>query len=261
MSKLILGPYIFFDKGHHVTGAAGSLVPGLHACATTAAAKYGSEEIYISGTTTGASKREKLPSNVYVTAAASGANFTLFSESSVATTPGTNSAAAIVDFFRKKILAGGPAGTQELRIYTGTKPTSPDVMTDLSVYDSSMLIKFIIPAYSSDASVSGFRPLNYSSTSTQPYYDASNTFSGASYMLGVCPTFTNSSNSTAATATWFWYGNVYGGVTDLSDVPFVIGTVGTTASADLVIPDTSIKPNTAYKSYGFKFEIPVVYTI
>lgn len=266
MSKLILGPYIFFDKINY--NNAGSAVytdrlAGLHSLS----AYYGTNATTNNIQSGGNSNRERLPTSAYISTNANTGTFSLISESAVATDPSTSAASTTYsyvrsnDFYRGKILAGGPAGTTELRIYTGTKPTSPDVMTNLSTYDSSLLIKFVIPAYAADAAISGFKALSYSQASAMPRYTDTSTFKGASYMLGICPTFTNSTNSADAVATWFWYGNVYGGVTDLSDVPFVIGTVGSTAEADLVIPDTVIKPDTPYKSYGFKFEIPVMYTI
>ena len=266
MSKLVLGPYIFFDKynyNNQGTPLYTDRLAGLHSLSVY----YGTSATTNNIQGGGNSNREPLPTSAYISTNANTSTFSLISESSSVSDPITsaastgNTAVKSNDFYRGKILAGGPSGTTELRIYTGAKPTSPDVMTNLSAYDSSLLIKFVIPAYATDAAISGFKALSYSQASLMPRYTDTSTFNGASYMLGVCPTFTNSTNTAAAVATWFWYGNVYGGVTDLSDVPFVIGTVGSTAEADLVIPDTVIKPDTPYKSYGFKFEIPVMYTI
>lgn len=253
MAKLILGPRIFCDHLDRTEHA-----PGLVHWVNSTSANYYGLPIPIAGF----SSIEKHPASV--DSGTSVSSPTLISFQTVATTTGgaLGSAAAYSDYYRKLLLAGGPAGTHQLRIYGGTKPTSPDTMTDLASYDANLLVNFAIPIYSTDASITGFRPITYKPTSTVPMYHASQpVFNGMSFILGACPTFTNSTNTSDAVATWFWYGNVYGGVTDLSDVPFVIGTVGSTAASDLVIPDTVIKPDTPYKSYGFKFEIPVVYTI
>lgn len=252
MAKLILGPRIFCD---HLD--ASEHAPGLvHWYNSTTAHYYG-----LPIPSTRFSSIEKHPGTV--DAGTTVCSTTLISFQSVATAPSTlGSAATYSDYYRKLLLAGGPAGTHQLRIYSGVKPTSPDEMLNLASYDANLLVNFPIPIYSTDTSITGFRPLTYKPTSTVPMYHSSQpVFNGMSFVLGICPTFTNSTNSADAVATWFWYGNVYGGVTDLSDVPFVIGTVGSTAEADLVIPDTVIKPDTPYKSYGFKFEIPVMYTI
>lgn len=253
MSKLILGPRIFVDSAY---GA--EHVPGLvHWYNSTVSNYYGyppNATLY--------SNIEKPPAGIDGTTVTATCP-TLISYQTNATAPGAvGTAPQYSDYYRKLLLAGGPPGTTELRIYTGTKPDSPDVMTSLDTYSSNLLVSMPVNGYSADESISGFRYLTHKPTSVAPGYDDIRpAFNGMSFLLGICPTFTNSTNTAAAVATWFWYGNVYGGTSDLTDVPFVIGTVGSTADSDLVIPDTVIKPDTAYKSYGFKFEIPVMYTI
>lgn len=258
MSKLILGPRVFTDRALYNSGGIIEHQPGIAHWlnSTTNIASYGM--IWGKG---GTSNTETPP--ISVAATTQNTFCTLISFETVATAPGAaGSAAQYSDYLRKTILAGGPTGTTELRIYSGTKPASPDLMTTLADYESNLLITMPIAGYSADESMSGFRCLSHKPSTIRPnYHSSSPVFEGMSFMLGVCPTFTNSSNTSDAIATWFWYGNVYGGTSNLADVPFVIGTVGSTASSDLVIPDTVIKPNTAYKSYGFKFEIPVVYAI
>lgn len=253
MSKFILGPRIFCD-----TAAGSEHAPGLvHWFNSTSAHYYGlpvASSVY--------SSVEKAPSSVGPDTNVSSPALISFQSAATTTGGGVGTATAYSDYYRKLLLAGGPAGTHELRIYSGTKPTSPEVMTNLGAYDANLLVKMPIPIFSTDESATGFRSLTYKLTSLVPTYAAGYpVFNGMSFILGICPTFTNSMNTSAAVAAWFWYGNVYDGTSDLSEVPFVIGTVGSTVDADLVIPDTVIKPDTAYKSYGFKFEIPAVYTI
>lgn len=255
MSKFILGPRIFIDTADMTEHA-----PGLvHWLNSTSAHTYGLPIVK-----TRVSNLEKYPAGIETTFGTSVSSPTLISFESVATitTGAASSAAKFSDYHRKLLLAGGPDGTTQLRIYSGTKPSSPDLMTDLSAYDSNLLVTMPINGYSADESISGFRCLTHKPGSLAISYDSTRpVFNGMSFMLGICQTFTLSAVTSDTVATWFWYGNVYGGVTDLTGVPFVIGTVGTTAAADLMIPDNVIKPDTAYKSYGFKFEIPVMYTI
>lgn len=252
MSKIILGPFAFTDTPAFTLKNPGIISwdppTNIYGVALPKAAN---------------SALEQFPAGIETTQGAYVASPTLISFQTSTTAPTTAGAAAtFTDYFRKLILAGGPNGTTELRIYSGQKPASPDIMTNLGAYSANLLISMPINGYSTDASVSGFRCITHTPSSTVPGYDdVRPVFNGMSFMLGICPTFTNSMNTSAAVATWFWYGNVYGGTSDLSEVPFVIGTVGSTVDADLVIPDTVIKPDTAYKSYGFKFEIPAVYTI
>lgn len=159
-----------------------------------------------------------------------------------------------------KYLAGGPTDATILRIYKGTKP-SIESLTDLSSQDSNLLISFSIPAFSTtNVASSGMRFLSSSANQTStPNINATTTYDGFSMILGICPTFTAATAN--GVATWFWFGRNYS-LTDLSDIAFVTGDVGALGSgSDLELHNTTIVSGDFYRSAGFKFEIPTMYTI
>lgn len=158
-----------------------------------------------------------------------------------------------------KYLAGGPSGATHLMVFSGTKPDISTV-TNLSNYQSNLLIDFVIPAYnSSNPSISGMKYTSNCTPSTKPSLNANSQFDGFSMVLGICPTFTAATAS--GVATWFWFGN-YSSPNDLSDIAFTIGSVGVLgSSADLQISDTTILAGDLFLSAGFNFTIPSIYTV
>lgn len=164
---------------------------------------------------------------------------------------------------RTKYLAGGPTGATILQIYKGTRPTISS-LTNLTSQDSNLLISFSIPAYSTtNVASSGMRFLqpgvNGADEIYSPNINATTTYDGFSMILGICPTFTAATAS--GEATWFWFGRNYS-LTDLSDIAFVTGDVGGLDSgADLKIHNSSITSGDFYRSAGFKFAIPTIYTV
>lgn len=253
MSSILLGPQIFLNRYSY----ASIISPGLVSWygAGTGQSAYGNI-----GYDVAVSNLEKFPADIISVLPANVSIYRPTLVSFESATPGATSSwqDKVARYSLARLLAGGPAGTQQLRIYTGTKPEVSN-MTDLSAYDSNLLIAFNIPKYASDGT-SGFKIDKYNPTTLQPTYTASSTFDGMSLTLGICPTFTAAVTTTERSATWFWYGNVYGGTSDLADIPFLVGTVGTTAASDLVIPNTAIKPGAYYKSFGFKYTIPSIQT-
>lgn len=161
---------------------------------------------------------------------------------------------------RYKYLAGGPSGATILRIYKGTKPAM-STLTNLSSHDSNLLVSFSIPAYSTtNVASSGMRFLQTNATDTlSPEINETTTYSGFSMILGICPTAVQATGT--GVATWFWFGRNYS-LTDLSDIAFVTGDVGGLGSgADLEVHNTTIESGEYYRSAGFKFEIPTIYTV
>lgn len=161
---------------------------------------------------------------------------------------------------RYKYLAGGPSGATILRIYKGTKPAI-STLTNLSSYDSNLLVSFSIPAFSTtNAASSGMRFLQTNANqSSTPEINETTTYSGFSMILGICPIAVQATGT--GVATWFWFGRNYS-LTDLSDIAFVTGDVGGLGSgADLEVHNTTIESGEYYRSAGFKFEIPTIYTV
>lgn len=154
-----------------------------------------------------------------------------------------------------KFLAGGPAGATRLNVYSGGRP-SIETISNLNNYASNLLISFSIPAWSATRSTTGFF-IDPSPAFTSPSaLSNSIEYTGATIYMGICPTFTAAASS--GRATWFWFGN-YATPTDLTGRSFVTGSIGLTGSnSDLEMADNNIVSGSLYKSFGFKFHLPVV---
>lgn len=154
-----------------------------------------------------------------------------------------------------KFLAGGPAGSTRLLVFSGARPAI-DTVTNLSNYTSNLLISFSIPAYSTSISATG---LAFKSILKNGKLDVATPYEGVIATLGICPSFTAATGS--GPATWFWFGN-YSSPTNLSGISFVTGSIGLTGSGnDLEMPDVNIESGGLYKSLGFKFYIPAVHEL
>jgi hypothetical protein len=158
-----------------------------------------------------------------------------------------------------KFLAGGPAGSTRLIIFKGTKPDISTV-SNLSDYSSNQLISFSIPAYDgTNPAASGMRFLTTTTPTARAELNSSTSFDGFSMILGVSPSYVAATAS--GVATWFWFGN-YSSPTNLADIAFTIGSVGSLGSgADLEIYNTTVTSGDYYRSAGFKFSIPSIYTV
>lgn len=156
---------------------------------------------------------------------------------------------------QNKFLAGGPAGATRLNVYSGGRP-SIETISNLNNYASNLLISFSIPAWSATRSTTGFF-IDPSPAFTSPSaLSNSIEYTGATIYMGICPTFTAAASS--GRATWFWFGN-YATPTDLTGRSFVTGSIGLTGSnSDLEMADNNIVSGSLYKSFGFKFHLPVV---
>lgn len=157
----------------------------------------------------------------------------------------------------ERYLAGGPAGSTTLHIFSGTKPTTTNDMTSLVPYLDNLLLSFPIPA-----GINGIKCL------THDLYNSANitinnTFKNpgiVQFILGICTTRTAATGS--GTATWFWFGNS-SNPTDLSDISFVIGDVGSSddGKSDLYMANPNIEAGKQYLSGGFKFTFPSIITV
>lgn len=157
----------------------------------------------------------------------------------------------------ERYLAGGPAGSTILNIYTGNKPVSCDEVLNLNDYSQDLLISFSIPE-----GIKGIRCV------THDLYNASNitinsTFKNPgiiSFILGICSTKTAAIKS--GIATWFWFGNS-SNPTNLSDISFVIGSIGQIddGTCEMLMADNNVELGQFYTSSGFKFEFPSEITI
>ena len=163
-----------------------------------------------------------------------------------------------------KFLAGGRSGDTVLKIFSGTMPTVAAVLakTDgLTTWDSSLLISFQPVPYSATGDT-GFK------FATNPYNNTTGVSNTSAYTTGMVATLGIVSAFTAATGTgtamWFYFGYANAGATSTSLVgrSFVLGTVsGFGMNGDLQVADTAIQTGGLYKSYGFKFQIPVEYEV
>lgn len=163
-----------------------------------------------------------------------------------------------------KFLAGGRSGDTVLKIYSGQMPTIEAILAKgdgMSTWDPQMLISFQPGPYSATGDT-GFK------FATNPFNNTNGVSNTEPFKAGMIATLGISSAFTAATrsgrATWFYFGYANAGatVTSLVDRCFVIGTVsGFGASGDLQIAETDIVQDALYKSYGFKFQIPVEYEV
>ena len=157
----------------------------------------------------------------------------------------------------ERYLAGGPAGSTTLHIFSGTKPTTTNDMTSLAPYLNNLLLSFSIPA-----GIGGIKCL------THDLYNAANitinnTFKNpgvVQFILGICQTRTAATASGAAT--WFWFGNS-SNPTDLSDISFVIGSIGQVddGSCEMFMPNNNIESGQMYLSSGFKFTFPSIISV
>lgn len=157
-----------------------------------------------------------------------------------------------------KFLAGGPAGATRLNVYSGGRP-SIETISNLNNYASNLLISFPIPAWSATRSATGYF-IDPSPAFTSPLaLSESIEYTGATIYMGICPTFTAAAAS--GRATWFWFGN-YATPSDLTGRSFVTGNIGLTGSnSDLEMADNNIVSGSLYKSFGFKFHLPVVQNV
>lgn len=162
-----------------------------------------------------------------------------------------------------KFLAGGASGTTRLNIYSGGRPSLSSI-TNLNDYSSNLLISFSIPAFSTTASASGlnfnFGP-NWVSGTTAGTSGFSPTIdhNGIVVTLGICPTFTAAVAS--GNATWFWFGN-YSSPSALTGLSYVTGSIGLSGTnSDMEMADTYINSGDLYKSFGFKFTVPVTHEV
>lgn len=157
----------------------------------------------------------------------------------------------------EKYLAGGSAGSTRLNIYKGTKPTTTDTMTSLDDFSSNLLVSFEIPGGMNGIKFTKYDMYNAPTLVIKREFPH---VGEVEAVLGICPT------STAATgtglATWFWFGN-YATPSDISDTAFVIGDIGATddGMVDMHLTDPFIISGDNYKSFGFKFRIPMSHTI
>ncbi len=160
----------------------------------------------------------------------------------------------------QKFLAGGPTGATRLNIYSGSKPTNVDAITDLTAYNSNLLISFPIPAFATN-NTTGFKFLNYD-LGIYPRIGINSTYpemEPLKMVLGICPTKTLSTGD--GNATWFWFGN-YSSPSNLDGISYLTGDVGLIGSgSDLEMADTMINSGNYYTSSGFNFTIPVYYSV
>jgi hypothetical protein len=157
----------------------------------------------------------------------------------------------------ERYLAGGPAGSTRLNIYKGTKPSSTDAMSSLSDYESNLLVSFEVPAGMSGIKFTKHDMYNSPTIVLKREYP---NVGEVEAILGICNIPTTAVGS--GVATWFWFGN-YSSPTDLSDIAFVVGDVGATddGSCEMHLTNTFITSGDTYKSFGFKFRIPMSHTI
>lgn len=157
----------------------------------------------------------------------------------------------------ERYLAGGPAGSTILNVYSGVMPTSTNLVTNLNNYSSNLLISFSMGAGSA-----GVRFTTHDLVRAQNII-ISNTYKNPGVVqaiLGICPTQTAAVNS--GQATWFWFGNS-SNQTDLSDIAFVIGSIGQVddGSCEMVMPNNNIEIGQMYLSSGFKFTFPSIISV
>jgi hypothetical protein len=157
----------------------------------------------------------------------------------------------------EKYLAGGSAGSTRLNIYKGTKPTTTENMTSLDTYASNLLISFIIPGGMSGIKFTKYDMFNAPTLVIKREFPH---VGEVEAVLGICPTPTEATG--AGLATWFWFGN-YATPSDISDTAFVIGDIGAIDDGlvDMHLTDPYIISGDKYKSFGFKFRIPMSHTI
>ena len=235
MATFILGPYYLKTKGGYTTTNA--FCPGFISGVSN----------FLNGGTSG-----------YAT---TGQNQTIQNIMESTTVPATITTSNMADSGAVSYLIGGPTGATRLRVYKGAK-TSMSSMTDLTTYNSNLLIDFAIPSYNGNANQggSGFKFLDISLTSSIKISSSQNNYgNGFSIIAGICPQGAVASQS--GQATWFWFGN-YNSPSNLTDVCFVTGDVSSNGnSGDLVMMDTNITAGKRYYSSGFKLDIPAFYTV
>ena len=163
-----------------------------------------------------------------------------------------------------KFLAGGRTGDTVLKIYSGQMPTVDTILSKsdgLTTWDAQNLISFQPVPYSTTGD-SGFKFASNPFNSTTGVTNTTAFTSGMIATLGIASAFTAAAKT--GTATWFYFGYAVAGATNTSLVNrcFVIGTVSSFGmKGDLQIADTEIIKDGLYKSYGFKFQIPVEYEV
>lgn len=157
----------------------------------------------------------------------------------------------------EKYLAGGPAGSTRLNIYKGTKPTTTDTMTSLDDFSSNLLVSFEIPGGMNGIKFTKYDMYNAPTLVIKREFPH---VGEVEAVLGICTTSTAATGS--GLATWFWFGN-YANPSDISDTAFVIGDIGGTDDGlvDMHLLDPYIISGDKYKSFGFKFRIPMSHTI
>lgn len=232
MATFILGPYYLKTKGGFTTSQ--GFCPG-----------------FISGVS-------NFPNGGASGYATTGQNQTIQNIMESTTVPATITTSNLADSGAVSYLIGGPTGATRLRVYKGAKP-SMSSMTDLTTYNSDLLIDFLIPPYYQSGG-GGFRFLDISLTSSIKISRSQNNYGkGFSIIAGICPLGALASQS--GQATWFWFGN-YNSPSNLTDVCFVTGDVSSNEnSGDLVMMDTNITAGRKYYSSGFKLDIPAFYTV
>ena len=147
------------------------------------------------------------------------------------------------------ISGGASKGDHILTIYTGPMPDAFN-FKDRTLYDDKILVSFNLPKYEADAPALG-------SGYKTPYTAGVST--GIKLLTGISQDSAEASAS--GVATWFWLGR-NAGLTDMTNLAFIIGTVGPTGSnADLEIPSTSIVSGEQYKSVGVYLFLPFKFTI
>lgn len=163
-----------------------------------------------------------------------------------------------------KFLAGGRSGDTALKIYSGAMPTIAAITakTDgLLSWDSQMLVSFLPAPYAATGDT-GFKFATNPFSSTTGVPNTTPYTTGMVATLGIASTFTAAVKT--GTASWFYFGYANAGATttSLATRCFVIGTVSAFGmNGDLQVADTEIQLGGLYKSYGFKFQIPVEYEV
>lgn len=235
MATFILGPYYLKTKGGYTTSQA--FCPG-----------------FISGVS-------NFPNGGASGYATTGQNQTFQNIMESSTVPATITTSNMADSGAVSYLIGGPTGATRLRVYKGAKP-SMSSMTDLTTYNSNLLIDFAIPSYNGNANQggSGFKFLDISLTSSIKISSSQNNYgNGFSIIAGICPQGAEATQS--GQATWFWFGN-YNSPSNLTDVCFVTGDVSSSGnSGDLIMSNTNVTAGEKYYSSGFKLDIPAFYTV
>lgn len=157
----------------------------------------------------------------------------------------------------EKYLAGGSAGSTRLNIYKGTKPTTTNTMTSLDTFGSDLLISFVMSGGMGGIKFTKYDMFNAPTLVLKREFPH---VGEVEAVLGICPTPTEATGT--GLATWFWFGN-YATPSDITDTAFVIGDVGATDDGlvDMHLSDPYIISGDKYKSYGFKFRIPMSHTI